>query len=173
MLSANNLLKPQDGKPVTVPTQDMVLGSYYLTIIKPNEPGEGKYFSSFDEVIMAYNSGNLGLHAPIKVLAEKYVDGERRSKIIDATCGRIIFNENIPQDLGFVDHSNPETEFDLEVTFIADKKGLGKIIDRCIRVHNTTETALVLDKIKALGFKYSTKGAITISVYQGFSSLNN
>ncbi len=164
MLSANNLLKPQDGKPVTVPTQDMVLGSYYLTIIKPNEPGEGKYFSSFDEVIMAYNSGNLGLHAPIKVLAEKYVDGERRSKIIDATCGRIIFNENIPQDLGFVDRSNPETEFDLEVTFIADKKGLGKIIDRCIRVHNTTETALVLDKIKALGFKYSTKGAITISV---------
>ena len=164
MLSANNLLKPQDGKPVTVPTQDMVLGSYYLTITKPNEPGEGKYFSSFDEVIMAYNSGVLGLHAPIKVLAEKFVDGERRSKIIDATCGRIIFNENIPQDLGFVDRSNPETEFDLEVTFVADKKGLGKIIDRCIRVHNTTETALVLDKIKSLGFKFSTKGAITISV---------
>ncbi|MBE7029871.1 MAG: DNA-directed RNA polymerase subunit beta' [Ruminococcaceae bacterium] len=164
MLSANNLLKPQDGKPVTVPTQDMVLGSYYLTITKPNEPGEGKYFTNFDEAIMAYNSGALGLHAPIKVRATRMVNGEEQSKLIDATVGRIIFNENIPQDLGFVDRTNPETMFNLEVDFVADKKGLGKIIDRCIRVHNTNETAVVLDKIKSLGFRFSTRGAITISV---------
>ncbi len=165
MLSANNVLKPQDGKAVTVPTQDMVLGSYYLTIEKPGEPGEGKYFSSYDEAIFAYNMGAVGLHAPIKVLREKIgKNGERKSKIIDATVGRLIFNANIPQDLGFVDRTNPDNEFELEVNFVVDKKVLGKIVDNCIRVHNTTETAEVLDKIKALGFKFSTRGAITISV---------
>ena len=165
MLSANNVLKPQDGKAVTVPTQDMVLGSYYLTIQKPGEPGEGKYFSSYDEAIFAYNMGAVGLHAPIKVLMEKTDEnGERKSKIIDATVGRLIFNANIPQDLGFVDRTNPDNEFELEVNFVVDKKVLGRIVDNCIRVHNTTETAEVLDKIKSLGFKFSTRGAITISV---------
>ena len=164
MLSANNLLKPQDGKPVTVPTQDMVLGSYYLTIEKPGEPGEGKVFESPEEAIMAYDNGFLGLHAPIKVRMKKLVDGKYRYKIVDATAGRLIFNEAIPQDLGFVDRSDPEKEFDLEVTFLVDRKALGRIIDKSIRIHGTTETAIILDKIKALGFKYSTKGAITISV---------
>ncbi len=165
MLSANNILKPQDGKAVTVPTQDMVLGSYYLTIEKSGEPGEGKYFSSFDEAVFAYNMGAVGLHAPIKVLREKTDEnGVRRSKIIDATVGRLIFNANIPQDLGFVDRTNPDNEFELEVNFVVDKKVLGRIVDNCIRVHNTTETADVLDKIKSLGFKFSTRGAITISV---------
>ncbi|MCX7714629.1 MAG: DNA-directed RNA polymerase subunit beta' [Clostridia bacterium] len=164
MLSANNLLKPQDGHPVAVPTQDMVLGSYYLTLIKHDEIGEGKVFSSFDEALLAYDNGAVGLHAPIKVRVEKMIDGKRQSKLIDATVGRIIFNQNIPQDLGYVDRNNPETAFDLEVNFVADKGKLGKIIDRCIRVHGTSETAVVLDAIKATGFKYSTKGAITVSV---------
>jgi len=164
MLSANNLLKPQDGKPVTVPTQDMVLGSYYLTIEKPGEPGEGKIFASPEEAIMAYDNGFLGLHAPIKVRVKKLIDGEYRYKIIDATAGRLIFNEAIPQDLGFVDRSEPGKEFDLEIMFLVDRKALGRIIDKSIRTHGTTETAIILDKIKALGFKYSTKGAITISV---------
>jgi DNA-directed RNA polymerase subunit beta' len=164
MLSANNLLKPQDGKPVTVPTQDMVLGSYYLTIERPGEKGEGLIFSSMHEAIMAYDNGYVGLHAPIKVRMTKERDGKTVSKLIDATVGRLIFNEAIPQDLGFVDRSNPDNFFDLEVTFLVDKKALGKIIDRAIKTHGTTETAEILDKVKALGFKYSTKGAITISV---------
>ena len=164
MLSANNLLKPQDGKPVTVPTQDMVLGSYYLTIEKPGEPGEGKIFASPEEAIMAYDNGFLGLHAPIKVRVKKLIDGEYRYKIFEATSGRLIFNEAIPQDLGFVDRSEPGKEFDLEIMFLVDRKALGRIIDKSIRTHGTTETAIILDKIKALGFKYSTKGAITISV---------
>jgi DNA-directed RNA polymerase subunit beta' len=164
MLSANNLLKPQDGKPVTVPTQDMVLGSYYLTIEKPGEPGEGKVFSSSEEAIMAYDNGFLGLHAPIKVRLKREIRGESCYRIINATAGRLIFNEAIPQDLGFVDRNDTEKEADLEITFLVDRKALGRIIDKCIRVHGTTETAIVLDKIKALGFKYSTRGAITISV---------
>ena len=164
MLSANNLLKPQDGRPVVVPTQDMVLGSYYLTIEKSGEPGEGKVFSSVNEALMAYDNGVVGLHAPIKVRVTKEVNGEKKSKIIDATVGRLIFNEHIPQDLGFVDRSDPDKLFDLEITQLADKKLLGKIVDRCIKVHGLTKTAFVLDKIKALGFHYSTKGAITISV---------
>ncbi len=164
MLSANNLLKPQDGKPVTVPTQDMVLGSYYLTIERPGEKGEGQIFSSPEEAIMAYDNGYLGLHAPIKVRVKKMQDGEPVSKLINATVGRVIFNEAIPQDLGFVDRSLPENFFELEITFIVDRKALGRIIDKCIKAHGTTETAVVLDKIKSLGFKYSTKGAITISV---------
>ena len=164
MLSANNLLAPKDGKPITVPTQDMVLGSYYLTIEKPNEPGDGKIFAGMDEVLMAYAEGVLGLHAQIKVRIEKEIDGVKRKSIISCTPGRLIFNEAIPQDLGFVDRSDPSKLFDLEVNFLVGKKELGKIIDKCIRVHGTTKTAVILDKIKALGFKFSTRGAITISV---------
>ena len=164
MLSANNLLKPQDGKPVTVPTQDMVLGSYYLTLEKGGEPGEGKVFGNLDEVIMAYENGYLGLHAPIKVKMTKVINGEPVTKMVDVTAGKLIFNEAIPQDLGFIDRSEPGKEFDLEINFLVDRKGLGKIIDKCIKAHGTTDTAVLLDKIKALGFKYSTRGAITISV---------
>ena len=164
MLSANNLLKPQDGKPVTVPTQDMVLGSYYLTLEKGGEPGEGKVFGNLDEVIMAYENGYLGLHAPIKVKMTKVINGEPVTKMVDVTAGKLIFNEAIPQDLGFIDRSEPGREFDLEINFLVDRKGLGKIIDKCIKAHGTTDTAVLLDKIKALGFKYSTRGAITISV---------
>ena len=164
MLSANNLLAPKDGKPITVPTQDMVLGSYYLTIEKPNEPGDGKVFCDMNEVLMAYQEGVLGLHAQIKVRIEKEINGVNMRKVISCTPGRLIFNEAIPQDLGFVDRSDDSKLFDLEINFLVGKKELGKIIDKCIRVHGTTKTAVILDKIKALGFKYSTRGAITISV---------
>ena len=164
MLSANNLLKPQDGKPVTVPTQDMVLGSYYLTIEREGEKGEGKVFGSIDEAVMAYDAGYVGLHAKIRVRLTKVIDGQTKTKIIDATVGRLIFNEAIPQDLGFVSRSTPDKLFDLEITFLVTKKELGRIIDKCIKVHGTTATAEVLDRIKALGFKYSTRGAITVSV---------
>ncbi len=166
MLSANNLLKPQDGHPVAVPTQDMVLGSYYLTLIKHDEPGEGKIFADADEAILAYDNKAVGLHSPIKVRVERVVGGELRSKLIEATVGRIIFNNNIPQDLGYVDRTNPDTMFDLEINFKepVGKKWLGKIIDRCIRVHGTSITAEMLDKIKATGYKFSTRGAITVSV---------
>jgi len=175
MLSANNLLKPQDGKPVTVPTQDMVLGSYYLTIEKKAEYdengnvtngviGEGKAFSSPEEAIMAYQNNALSLHAKIKVKVKREVDGVLKSKIVETTVGKIIFNEAIPQNLGFVDRTNPETMFDFEIDFLVGKKELGKIIERCIRVNGTHKTAEVLDKIKTLGFKYSTKGAVTIGI---------
>ena len=164
MLSANNLLAPKDGKPITVPTQDMVLGSYYLTIEKPNEPGDGKVFCDMNEVLMAYHEGVLGLHAQIKVRVEKEINGVKMRKVISCTPGRLIFNEAIPQDLGFVDRSDESKLFDLEINFLVGKKELGKIIDKCIRVHGTTKTAVILDKIKALGFKFSTRGAITISV---------
>lgn len=164
MLSANNLLKPQDGRPVTVPTQDMVLGSYYLTIERETELGAGKIFASNNEALMAYDAGAVGLHAPIKVRIEKLCNGKLTPKIINATVGRIIFNESIPQDLGFVDRSDPEKFFDLEITFVTTKKDLGKIIDRCIKKHGLSKTAEILDKLKSQSFKYSTKSAITISV---------
>ncbi len=164
MLSANNLLKPQDGHPVTVPTQDMILGSYYLTLIKEDELGAGKYFSSFDEAVLAYENKAVGLHAPIHVRAERDFHGGHYEKVIDATVGRIIFNQNIPQDLGYIDRKNPDNICDLEVNFIVGKKQLGKIIDRCIRVHGTTQTSEVLDLIKATGYKFSTRGAITVAV---------
>jgi len=164
MLSANNLLKPQDGRPVAVPSQDMILGAYYLTLIKNDEPGVGKIFSCTDEVLLAYNAQVVGLHAPIKVRVSKKINGEMLTGIIDATAGRIIFNQDIPQDLGFVDRSKPENYLRLEIDFLADKKMLGQIVDKSIKVHGTTETAILLDKLKSLGFKYSTKGAITISV---------
>ena len=209
MLSANNLLRPQDGKPVTVPTQDMILGAYYLTYTRLGkaekgaeevviaDPGdtawekgqivdadeflavnkqlkaEGKAeatftprhaYSSVDEAIAAYADGNIGLHAPILVRYGKEIDGEMQYRIITATVGRLIYNEPIPQDLGFVDRSDPEHAFDLEVDFLVGKKQLGKIIDKCIRRHGFTIATEMLDRVKTLGYKYSTKGAISVSI---------
>ena len=209
MLSANNLLRPQDGHPVTVPTQDMILGSYYLTMLRigsaekgaekllvddPGDTGleacavadgdeiyaanqkakaEGKKGATYkpllcyrdaNEAIMAYNDGVVGLHAPIRLRVTKSIDGVETKRIITTTVGRIIFNEAIPQDLGYVDRSDPERAFDYEISFQVGKKQLGDIIDRCIKKYGFTISAEVLDSIKAMGYKYSTKGAITISV---------
>ncbi|MGM9615451.1 MAG: DNA-directed RNA polymerase subunit beta' [Oscillospiraceae bacterium] len=205
MLSANNLLRPQDGQPVTVPTQDMVLGSYYLTMIRIGsaekgaerllvvDPGdtdlEAGVVTDGDEIyaknlaakrkatyrsllcyrdsaeaIMAYNEGVIGLHAPIRVRFTKTIGGEARSELVDTTVGRIIYNEPIPQDLGFVDRSDPANYFQQEISFQVDKKLLGKIVQRCIDKHGFTIATEVLDKIKALGYKYSTIGAITIAI---------
>ncbi len=209
MLSANNLLRPQDGKPVTVPTQDMILGTYYLTYVRlgsqekggeevfVTDPGDfdlptgqlvdgdlveaalddaerhGKKapqflakhaYSSVDEAIAAYSDGVIGLHAPIRVRYGKMIDGEMQYRIINATVGRLIFNEPIPQDLGFVDRSKPENAFELEISFLVGKKKLGQIIDKCIRKHGFTIATEMLDRVKALGYKYSTKGAITVSI---------
>ncbi len=164
MLAANNLLKPSDGRPVAVPSQDMVLGAYYLTMEKDGDLGEGKIFRDFNEALMAYQDGVVSLHAKIKVRVTKQVGEHRISKIIDTTVGRMIFNEPIPQDLGFVDRTNSENQFDLEISFLVKKKQLGEIVDKCIRAHGTATTSEVLDKIKALGFKYSTKGATTVAV---------
>ena len=180
MLAANNLLKPSDGKPVAVPTQDMVLGSYYLTLVKAEEPGANKVFRDKNEAIMAYNDGVVGLHAPIRV---RMTDENGEAKLVWCTVGFIIFNESIPQDLGFVNRDDEAHKFDLEWCFkLRDesknfiesnddiiqnkvgKKQLGKIIDRCITMHGTSESAIVLDNIKATGFKYSTKGAVTVAV---------
>ena len=209
MLSANNLLRPQDGKPVTVPTQDMILGTYYLTYVRLGKKEKGaeevfvtdagdydlpvqqmvdgdlvaaalddaektgkrapSYFpkhsySSVDEAITAYANGAVGLHAPIRVRYGKMIDGKMQYKLINATVGRLIFNEPIPQDLGFVDRSKPENTFELEVSFLVGKKKLGVIIDKCIRKHGFTIATEMLDRVKALGYKYSTKGAITVSI---------
>lgn len=164
MLAANNILKPQDGKPVVSPTQDMVIGSYYLTIERPGSKGEGKIFSTPEEAIIAYQTGVISLQSKIKVRFTAEIDGEMVSRIRDVTVGRILFNEAIPQDLGFVDRENPDNLFALEIDMLVDKKQLGKIVDRCYRVHGTTKTAEMLDRIKQLGFKYSTIGAVTVSV---------
>ena len=220
MLAANNLLKPSDGKPVAVPTQDMVIGSYYLTMIKEGEPGQPKFFKdearteeiSFDEVkavvnegiedtrnyvpnsqilceipddeftakygfyrsyniyrdkdeaMMAYQEGSLGMHSPAKIRVTKEVDGETKSAIIITTIGRIIFNNPIPQDLGFVDRTNPETEFDLEVSFVVKKKQLGQIAEKCINTHGVSIASGVLDAIKSQGYKYSTVSGTTVAV---------
>ena len=209
MLSANNLLRPQDGHPVTVPTQDMILGSYYLTMIRigkaekgaerllVTDPGDTGFepnsvvdgdeiyaanqkaaeehtkpcsyrsllcYRDANEAIMAYNEGAVGLHAPIRLRVTKTIDGVEVKRVIDTTVGRIIFNEPIPQDLGYVDRSDPEHAFDHEISFQVGKKQLGNIIDRCIQKYGFTISAEVLDSIKALGYKYSTKAAITISV---------
>ena len=180
MLAANNLLKPSDGKPVAVPTQDMVLGSYYLTLVKTDEPGTNKVFRNKDEAVMAYNDNIVGLHAPIRV---RMSDENGNSALIWCTVGFLIFNESIPQDLGFVNRNDPAHRFDLEWTFSlkdpdkkfiesnddiiqnkVGKKQLGKIIDRCIDLHGTSESAIVLDNVKDTGFKFSTKGAITVAV---------
>ena len=209
MLSANNLLRPQDGKPVTVPTQDMILGTYYLTYVRLGKEEKGAEqvfvtdagdfdlpvnqlvdgdlveaavekaenekkrapsylplhaYSSVDEAITAYADGCIGLHAPIRVRYGKEIDGVMQYRIITATVGRLIFNEPIPQDLGFVDRSDPAHLFDLEVSFLVGKKKLGVIIDKCIRRHGFTIATEMLDRVKALGYKYSTKGAITVSI---------
>ena len=180
MLAANNLLKPSDGKPVAVPTQDMVLGSYYLTLVKSDEAGANKVFRDKNEAIMAYNDNIVGLHAPIRVRVN---DDNGNSALIWCTVGFLIFNESIPQDLGFVDRNDPAHRLDLEWCFTlkdpskktvdsnddiiqnkVGKKQLGKIIDRCIELHGTSKSAIVLDNVKATGFKYSTKGAITVAV---------
>ena len=183
MLAANNLLKPSDGKPVCVPTQDMILGSYYLSLCKFDEPGIGKVFRNKEEALMAFQEKVVGLHSPIRVRMTGEVNGETVTRLVDATVGAILFNESIPQDLGFVDRTVPGHELDLEICFTrkdpekpfieseadviqkkVDKKLLGKIIDRCIKKHGTSRSAIVLDKIKATGYKYSTRGAITVAV---------
>ncbi|MEG0911698.1 MAG: DNA-directed RNA polymerase subunit beta', partial [Ruthenibacterium sp.] len=164
MLASNNLLKPSDGKPVTVPSQDMVLGSYYLTMADDGEKGEGKVFRDENEAVMAYQEGVITLHAKIKVRREAEIDGELRTRIINTTVGRLIFNQPIPQDIGFVDRTNPENAFLLEIDFLVGKKQLGAIIERCIHVHGTVITSEMLDKVKAQGYKYSTKSAITVAV---------
>ena len=164
MLAANNLLKPSDGRPVAVPTQDMVLGSYYLTMTKDGEKGEGKVFKDTNEALMAYADGAVTLQAKIKVRITKTIDDTEYSKIVDTTVGRIIFNDPIPQDLGYVDRTDPEHMLDYEVSFKVGKKQLGDIIDRCINIHGTARTSEVLDQVKAQGYKYSTRGAITVAV---------
>ncbi|MCM0646791.1 DNA-directed RNA polymerase subunit beta' [Clostridium swellfunianum] len=163
MLAANNILKPSDGKPVSVPTQDMILGSYYLTMEKETEEKDIRKFSSPDEVIMAYQVGEITLHNKIMVKITKVVDGVERSGIIETTPGKLIFNESIPQDLGFVDRSLPENEFKLEVDFLVNKKTLSKIVDKCYMRHGASQTSIMLDNIKAKGYHYSTIGAITVS----------
>ena len=165
MLSANNLLKPMNGRAVTVPSQDMILGSYYLTMLKEGEPGEGHYFRDYNEALMAYTNGELGLHALCHVRVEKEIDGVKKSKVIETTLGRLIFNQPIPQDLGFVDRTNPENAFKLEVEFVTKKKQLGQIIDFCIKKHGSAECANMLDEIKSMGYKYSTRASFSISVY--------
>ena len=164
MLAANNLLKPSDGKPVAVPTQDMVLGSYYLTLEIPGAKGEGKVFRDVDEARLAYDSGVIDLHAKIKVRITKEIDGEKKSKIIETTLGKLIFNDPVPQDLGFIDRTNPDDMFRLEVEGLVNKKLLGKVISRCIQVHGTAKTAEVLDNVKNQGYKYSTRSGITVAV---------
>ena len=164
MLAANNLLKPSDGKPVAVPTQDMVLGSYYLTLEIPGSKGEGKVFRDVNEARLAYDSGVIDLHAKIKVRMTKNIDGIKRSKIIETTLGKIIFNDPVPQDLGFIDRTDPENMFRLEVEGLVNKKLLGKVIARCIQVHGTAKTAEVLDNVKNQGYRYSTRSGITVAV---------
>ncbi|WP_317311902.1 DNA-directed RNA polymerase subunit beta' [Clostridium thermobutyricum] len=163
MLAAGNIMKPSDGKPVSVPTQDMVLGSYYITMDKEGAKGSGKYFTSKDEAIMAYQVKAIEIHADIFVRMYREVNGEMKSGIIKTTVGKLIFNESIPQDLGFVDRENPEEMFNLEVDFLITKKSLGTLINKCYMKHGATKTSIMLDKIKALGYHYSSIGAITVA----------
>ena len=164
MLAANNLLKPSDGRPVTVPTQDMVLGSYYLTLDKEGEPGEGKMFRNMDEAMMAYDAKEITLHSKIKVRRTVEFQGEQVTGMVETTMGRMIFNRPVPQDLGYVTRSTPEEALKFEIDFLVGKKQLGNIIDRCIKVHGTERTAEVLDEVKAQGYKYSTISGITVAV---------
>ena len=178
MLAANNLLKPSDGKPVAVPTQDMIIGSYYLTMVQKGEPGEPrvevdengeehtiyKVYRNEDEAFMAYLDHEQGLHAPCKVRVSKEIDGVTYTGIITTTVGKLIFNRPIPQDLGFVDRSDPDRRLDLEVDFLITKKTLGKIINQCIKVHGINITAKVLDEVKAQGYRYSTRSGLTVAV---------
>ena len=164
LLSPNNLLKPSDGAPVTVPSQDMILGMYYLTLTKDGEPGEGKVFKDENEALLAYDNHEVSLHARIKVRKTMEFNGVKETRIVPTTVGFIIFNEAIPQNLGYIDRTNEEDKFRYEIDFLVDKKGIGKIINRCINKCGSTETAVVLDKIKALGYKFSTRAALTVSV---------
>ena len=177
MLASNNLLKPSDGKPVAVPSQDMVIGSYYLTMIKDGEPGcptkeiidgeevtKYRIFRDVDEAMMAYQEGSLGLHSECKIRFTGEVDGEMKSSIVVTTIGRVIFNKPIPQDLGFVDRTIPGNEFVPEVSFVVKKGGLGKIADACIRTHGVSVASKVLDDIKNQGYKYSTVSGTTVAV---------
>ena len=177
MLAANNLLKPSDGKPVAVPTQDMVIGSYYLTMIKEGEPGcphteviNGEKITKYniyrdtDEAMMAYQEGSLGLHSECLIRFTKEIDGVEKSKLVKTTIGRVIFNRPVPQDLGFVDRTNPDNAFDLEVSFVVKKKQLGQIAEKCISVHGVSIASKVLDELKAQGYKYSTISGTTVAV---------
>ena len=177
MLAANNLLKPSDGKPVAVPTQDMVIGSYYLTMVKEGEPGEPRVenvngeeitrynvYRDKDEAMMAFQEGLLGLHSECLIRFSKEVDGEVKSKLVKTTIGRVIFNNPVPQDLGFIDRNDPEKEFDLEIDFVVKKGGLGKIVDKCIRKHGVSVASKMLDELKAQGYKYSTISGTTVAV---------
>ncbi len=199
MLAANNLLKPSDGRPVAVPTQDMILGSYYLTMVNDNNPENSDYnpdnpyepgaareakdedgnpildengeriliyntYTSVDEAMMAYDEGDIGLHVNIKIRMSKVIDGKTVTQLVKTTLGKVIFNDPVPQDLGFIDRSKPENLFTPEVDVLVNKKMLGKIIDRCIKVHGTAVAADVLDKIKAQGYKFSTRSGITVAV---------
>ena len=167
MLSTNNILAPKDGSPITTPTQDMILGSYYLThpgVDERNtyaEKGDGKVFTDLDEMLMAYQTGVVGIHARVKVRMYKD-EADTVGRLVESTVGRFIFNQQIPQDLGFVNRE--EDPYSLEVDFLCDKKKLGKIIDKCYRRHGNTGTAIMLDYIKSMGYKYSTRAAVTISV---------
>ncbi len=164
MLAAGNLLKPSDGRPVAVPTQDMVLGSYYLTVQKPGEMGEGKVFRDENEAMMAYQEHVIGLHALIKVRRTMEIGGEKKSRLVETTIGRIIFNQPIPQDLGLCKRETEGDAFLYEVNYKVGKKQLSQIIDKCIKIHGPARTSEVLDAIKAQGYKYSTKGALTVAV---------
>ena len=162
MLASNNILKPQDGRPVVSPTQDMVMGCYYLTMVRPGAKGEGKIFHSEDEAIMAYQTGEIALQSRVKIRLERTWNGEKRRKVVDTTVGRVIFNNAVPQDLGFVDRSTEENLFVLEIDKLVAKKDLGNIVDSCYRKYGPTTTSQVLDRIKKLGFTYSTRGGITV-----------
>ena len=165
MLSTNNILKLSDGKPVVSPTQDMVIGSYYLTIEREGGKGEGRYFRNPEEAMMAYQDGQISLQSKVFIRVEKVIDGVKYSKKLHTTIGRVIFNNSIPQDLHFVPRDTPEQQLDLEIDAVVDKKMLSKIVDACFKYKGATETSIILDKIKAQGYKYSTVGAITASVF--------
>ena len=165
MLSTNNILKLSDGKPVVSPTQDMVIGSYYLTMEKEGGKGEGRYFRNPEEAMMAYQDNQISLQSKVFIRVEKVIDGVKYSKKLHTTIGRVIFNGAIPQDLHFVPRDTPEQQLDLEVDFRVGKKELSRIVDACFKYKGATETAIILDKIKAQGYKYSTIGAITASVF--------
>ena len=165
LLSPNNLLKPSDGGPVAVPSQDMVLGIYYLTQVRPGAKGEGMFFRSVSEAILAYENGYITLHSQIKVRVSKTMpDGTEKTGTIDATLGRLLFNEIIPQDLGFVDRDVPGNELLMEIDFHVGKKQLKQILEKVINTHGATQTAEVLDDVKAIGYKFSTRAAMTVSI---------
>ena len=165
LLSPNNLLKPSDGGPVAVPSQDMVLGIYYLTQERPGAKGEGKFFKNVNEAILAYENDIITLHSRVKVRVKKTLaDGTVKEGIIESTLGRFLFNEIIPQDLGFVDREAEENELLLEVDFHVGKKQLKQILEKVINTHGSTATAEVLDAVKSIGYKYSTRAAMTVSI---------